>query len=118
MIYIKSWNKKLNGSNYGEWVDVSITREEEVACEVTANMEHNKLMDICIDDARKILLDNGTRNAPKTTKTPEHYGESLASNTPTVMNIAIALFEKRASHTQFYKERKARENFENGNNGD
>jgi len=117
MIYIKSWNKKLNGSNYGEWVDVSITREEEVACEVTAQMEHNKLMDICIDDARKILLDNGTRNAPRTAKSPEDYGKSFASNTPTIMNIAVTLFEKRASHTQFYKERKARDNFDNGNYG-
>ena len=49
----------------------------------------------CVDDAKEIMKDKGLKD----------YQTDL-------VNIAISLFEKRASHSIYWKENKAKEKFD------
>lgn len=95
MAFSKSFPRRSDKSNYPIWEDVSLTKEEELAAEREARVENNKLMKDCLDDAKAILAD----------KQLKHYQADL-------IRIAISLFEKRASHTVWQKERKCRDKFD------
>jgi len=95
MAFSKSFPKIVKGKNYPIWEEVFLTEEEELVEEKRCRIENIKLMKECIDDAKKILRE----------KNLKPYQSDL-------INLAIALFEKRASHSIYYKERKAKEKFD------
>jgi len=95
MGFSKSFPRTLPGSNYPKWEEVSLTPEEEKEQEEKARQDNIKVMKECIDDAKKIFSD-----------------KELKDYQTDVMNAAIALFEKRASHSVYLKENKAKEKFD------
>lgn len=95
MVFKKNFPKKIEGSNYPEWVEVGLTKAEEIEEEALCREENIALMEQCIEDAKKIIVK----------KDLKEYQTDL-------INIAIALFEKRASYSIHYKENRAREKFD------
>ena len=77
-------------------MEIFLTESEEKEIEAEAKKENIKLMKECIDSARKIVEDEGLKPFQKD-----------------IINIAITLFEKQASHTVYWKEKKAKEKFDN-----
>lgn len=94
MAFSKSFPRNVEGSNYPKWEEVSITKEEEKEQEEMARQENINLMKQCIEDAKSLLAEKG-------------YKEYQTD----VVNVAISLFEKRASHSVYWKESKAKEKF-------
>lgn len=73
---------------YPHWEEIFLSDEEEMHLEQEARNVNNNLMKECIEDAKKIAPGLDTAR------------------------IAIALFEKRASHSVYYKERKCKDTFD------
>ncbi|MBW2999354.1 hypothetical protein KY339_01670 [Candidatus Woesearchaeota archaeon] len=96
MAFSKTFPKQIEGSNYPRWEEVFLTEQEELEQEQLAKTENIELMKKCIDDAKAILAEKGLK----------HYQSD-------VVNMAISMFEKRASHTVFWKESKCKEKFDN-----
>lgn len=94
MAFSKSFPRNIEGSNYPKWEEVSITKEEEKEEEEKARDENIKLMKQCIDDAKAIFTDKGCKD----------YQTDI-------INVAVALFEKRSSHSIYWKENKTKEKF-------
>ena len=97
MAFSKSFPKTLPGTNYPVWEEVFLTTEEERKVEEQCKRENFLLMDECLSEAKSLAIKKCTN-------------EDLI-----VSNIAVALFEKRASHVVFLKENKAKEKFEEKN---
>jgi len=95
MAFSKSFPKKSKTSTYPEWEEVTLTDNEEKEQEQNSKSENIKLMKECIDDAKKIITE-----------------KNLKDYQTDIVNIAISLFEKRASHTVYWKENKAKEKFD------
>lgn len=95
MGFSKRFPRQVPGQAYPEWEEIYLTEPEEEFIEQQARKENLRLMDECIEDAKKII-------ARKNLKT---YQTDL-------INMAISLFEKRASHTVYWKEEKAKEKFD------
>jgi hypothetical protein len=95
MVFSKTFPRTVKGSSYPIWEEVSLTTEEESEEEVKARQENIKLMESCIDDARKIMRDKG-----------------LKDYQTDIINMAISLFEKRASHSVYWKERRCKNKFD------
>ena len=95
MVFSKSFPRTVKGSNYPRWEEVSISDEQEREVEQEARHENVRLMKQCIEDAKQIIEDKDLKK----------YQTDL-------INISIALFEKRASHSVFWKESKAKEKFD------
>ena len=72
-----------------------MTEEEEKAVEQESREENVKLFRECIEDAKKIMQE-----------------KSLKDYQTDLVHIAISLFEKRASHSIYWKESKAKEKFD------
>ncbi|MAG16098.1 hypothetical protein CMO88_03485 [Candidatus Woesearchaeota archaeon] len=87
MVFSKRFPKTTEGSVYPKWVEISLTEEEEKEVEQLAREEHVKLFKDCVEDAKKVD-DAGS------------------------ISIALGLFDKRASHVVFLKEKKCKEKFE------
>ena len=100
MAFSKSFPKTLEGSNYPKWEEVFISDEEESLEEQKARQENINLMKECIDDAKKIVEEKQLR---------------MIQSNVSILDIAIALFEKRASHSVYWKERKAKDKFDERN---
>lgn len=96
MTFSKRFPKKSKTSVYPQWEDTYLADEEEKGVEEKARQENINIMDECLADAEKIIRDNGLERSD-------------------VAKLAIALFEKRASHTIWWKERKAKEKFDASN---
>lgn len=94
MVFSKRFPKTTK-KGFTKWVEVKLTDAEEKIEEQRAREENIKLMQECIEDAKRIVKEKSLRR----------YQTDLIS-------IAIALFEKRASHTIYWKERKAKEKFQ------
>ncbi len=92
MAYSKSFPKTIEGSNYPRWEEIYLSEKEEALVDNKARQENFALMKECIDDARKIISDKGLKD----------YQTDIIS-------MAIALFEKRASHAVYHKETFAKE---------
>ena len=95
MGFSKTFPKTIAGSNYPVWEEVFLSEEEETEEEKKCRLENVKLMKECINDAEQILRDSKLKD--------------FQSN---VIDMAIALFEKRASHSVYWKERKAKDKFD------
>lgn len=95
MAFSKNFPRTIKGSTYPQWEEIYLTNEEEEQEEIKARNENNKLAKECIKDSKKIFSELGFK--PYQTD---------------IVNMAIALFEKRASHTIYWKERKAKEKFD------
>jgi DNA helicase TIP49 (TBP-interacting protein) len=95
MAFSKSFPRTVKGSNYPRWEEVFISEEEETKVEHEARLENIRLMKQCIEDAKQIIDE----------KSLKRYQTDL-------INMAIALFEKRASHSVYWKESKAKEKFD------
>jgi len=95
MTFSKRYPKNVPGSSYPEWIEVTLSDEEERIEEETATRENNLLMEHCIDDAKLIL-----------------QTKELQASTHDVIQLATSLFEKRASHAVYWKERKLKEKFD------
>ncbi len=98
MPFSKSYPKTTDKSVYPKWEEVFLSEEEEKEQEKLCRKENLRLMQECIEDAKKIMTARG-----------------LKDYQTDVINIAISLFEKRASHQVFWKETKAKEKFDEGN---
>ncbi|MDD5177678.1 MAG: hypothetical protein PHT54_00120 [Candidatus Nanoarchaeia archaeon] len=94
MAFSKSFPKK--GTRYPEWEEVYLTLEEEIEQEKLSRKENINLMKQSIEDAKSILTE-----------------KKLKPYQSDVINMAIALFGKTASHQIYWKEGKAKEKFDN-----
>ncbi|SRR3989338_3128369 len=95
MSFSKSFPRTVKGSPYPRWEEVFISEEEERAEEDKCRVENLRIMDQCIEDAKKIMAN-----------------KSLKPYQTDLINTAIALFEKRASHSVYWKERKSKDKFD------
>lgn len=95
MTFTKNFPKQIKGSPYTKWEEISLTEQEELEEEQRSRIENIKLMKECMEDARIIMKDKGLKD----------YQTDLVA-------IAIALFEKRASHSIFFKEKRAKKKFD------
>ena len=98
MAFQKSFPRRTDKSVYPRWEEVELTDEEELKTEESARHHNTSLMEECIEDSKKLLLKKG-----------------LQEDKQTVIKIAIALFEKRASHQVWWKEKAAKEKFDSIN---
>lgn len=97
MAFSKTFPKTIPGSTYPIWEEVFLTTPEEQQVEEQCNRENYLLMDQCVQEAKSLAIKNGINS-----------DENIA-------RIAVALFEKRASHVVFWKESKAKEKFDEKN---
>ena len=97
MPFSKTFPKTLPGSNYPVWEEVSLTEEEDISISEKCRKENFKILDECLQDAKMMAIKNA-------------INEDVI-----VSNLAVALFEKRASHEVFWKESRAKEKFDAGN---
>lgn len=95
MVYSKSFPRTTDKSTYPIWEEVRLTDLEEKEQEIRTRKENIILMKECIDDAKKIIMD-----------------KNLKDYQTDIIHMAISLFEKRASHSVYYKEEKAKEKFD------
>lgn len=95
MAFSKSFPRTIEGSSYPRWEEIQITEQEEKKQEEKARKENIKLMKECLDDAKSIFAEKGYKD----------YQTDI-------VNAAISLFEKRASHSIYWKESKAKEKFD------
>jgi hypothetical protein len=98
MAFSKSFAKTTEKSVYPKWVEVYLTEEEEREEEKKCRVENVRLMKECLEDARKIFA-----------------SEKLKGYETSLITLTIALFEKRASHSVYWKENKAKEKFDKKN---
>ena len=95
MAFSKSFPRTVEGSNYPRWEEVYLSESEEQEEDKKCREENIEMMKECLEDAKKIFVDSRLKD--------------FQTN---VISIAIALFEKRASHSVFWKESKAKEKFD------
>jgi len=95
MTFSKQFPKNVEGSNYTRWIEVYLDEAEERDIENKAREENVQLMKECIKDAKRMIKE-----------------EFLNEEQSDIVKFAIALFEKRASHTVHFKETKAKEKFD------
>ena len=95
MVFTKSFPRTSDKSVYPKWEEITLTESEENDQENLARKENIAKMKECIDDAKSIL-----------------ELKELKMYQTDMINLAISLFEKRASHEVYYKESKAKEKFD------
>jgi len=95
MAFSKTFPRNIKGVTYPQWEEVFLTEKEEQEEEQRSRLESIKLMKECLGDADKIVSELNLKR--------------FQSN---LVSIALALFEKRASHTIYYKENRAKEKFD------
>lgn len=94
MVFSKTFPKTVPGSNYPVWEEIVLTEYEERAVSEQCRAENFQLLDECIRDAKSLAIKN------------------TINEDEIIAGLAIALFEKRASHEVFWKESKAKEKFD------
>jgi hypothetical protein len=82
------------GTKFTTWEEIELTEEEEKEQEAKAREENIRLMQECIDQAKKIITDKG-----------------LKPYQSDVVAMSIALFEKISSHQVYWKEKRAKDKF-------
>jgi len=93
MVFSKSFPRTLKGSSYPIWEEIFLTEEEERYEEQKCREDNLNIIKECIDDAKNIIREKGLE-------------------TKDACSIAITLFEKRASHSVYYKEARAKNKFD------
>ncbi|MBS3168957.1 hypothetical protein J4210_00605 [Candidatus Woesearchaeota archaeon] len=94
MAFSKTFPRTIQGSSYPLWEEVYLTEEEERQAEECCKQENFQLMDEALREARMLAIKHGINEDLIRTK------------------LAIALFEKRASHVVFWKESLAKDKFD------
>lgn len=97
MAFSKTFPKTVPGSNYPQWEEVFLTEEEEKLVEEDCRKKNLIILDECLQEAKMLAIKNRMNEEAH------------------VVKLAIALFEKRASHLIFWKEMRAKEKFETKN---
>jgi hypothetical protein len=95
MSFSKSFPRTTEKSTYPVWEEIYLSDDEEKEVDLETKNESISLMKECISDAKQIILDNGLKD----------YQSD-------VISMSISLFEKRASHSVFKKEQKAKDKFD------
>lgn len=95
MAFRKRFPKDVPTSPYPQWVTVELTKEQEEQLEEKTRDENVSLMQECLSDAKELVEAQG-----------------LKDYQTDVVNIAISLFEKRASHLAYHKEEFAYDQFQ------
>ena len=96
MAFVKSFPRVMERQGkYPEWEEVALTPEEEREQELMARIENVNLIKECLGEANELMKE-----------------KNLKPFQTDVVNIALTMFEKRASHNVYWKERKCREKFE------
>ena len=95
MVFSKRMPKDVKGSPYPKWIEVGLTDIEEKEQELASRKENLRLVKECIEDAKGVVKELNLK--------PYQTG---------LVNLGIALFDKRASHTVFWKESKIKEKFD------
>ncbi|MEA2036868.1 MAG: hypothetical protein U9O94_05130 [Nanoarchaeota archaeon] len=98
MVFSKSFPRTIEGSAYPKWEEVFLTDEEEREIEQRAVEENIEIMKECIDDAKALIEQKGFKG----------FKEDI-------LTVATPLFEKRASHTVYWKENRCKEKFDGMN---
>ena len=93
MGFSKKFPREKEGSNYPVWEEIFLDEIEDKSADQECRKENKELMKECINDAREISKD-------------------LKDYQSDIIHLAIALFEKRASHSIYWKESKAKEKFD------
>ena len=99
MPFSKSFPKTTDKTIYPKWEEVYLSEAEEKSIESEAHKENLHLMQECVQDAKKLFAE-----------------EKLKDFQSDVIQAAIALFEKRASHVVFWKELRCKEKFDKEHN--
>ena len=94
-MFSRSFPRNIEGSVYPRWEEVFLSDGEERNVEDKLKIKNIELMKECLKDAQVILLE-------------KRFDFSHSD----VINVAIALFEKRASHVVYAKEEKTKEKFD------
>lgn len=94
MAFSKSFPRTIPGSNFPLWEEVFLTEKEEQEVEEACRKENFRLLDDCLQEAKMIAI------------------KQSLNQEEIVARLAVALFEKKASHIIFWKESKAKEKFE------
>lgn len=95
MGFSKSYAKTTDKSVYPKWVEIILTEQEESDAESLCREKNILTMKQCIEDARLIVKDH-----------------KLFEAQANIVQIALSLFDKRASHEVFFKENKTKEKFD------
>lgn len=94
MAFSKTFPRNVKGSPYPIWEEVFLSAAEDKGQEELCRKKNIELMKQCIDDAKAIMKD-----------------KQLKDFQTDMVNMSIALFEKRASHEIYWKEDRAKEKF-------
>jgi len=95
MSFSKSFPRTNEKSSYPVWEEIILTSEEELNIERLANSENVKLMEKCLVAAKDLISKN-----------------NLKEYQTDIVNLAISLFEKRASHLVYWKEAECKKKFD------
>jgi hypothetical protein len=95
MGFSKTFPRTVKGTSYPQWEEIFLTSPEEAEVDEQARQENLGLMRECIKDAESLISELRLKR----------FQTSL-------LQIAIALFEKRASHSVYHRENRAKEKFD------
>jgi hypothetical protein len=95
MPFSKSFPRVTDKSIYPVWEEIFLSDEEEQLEEQKCKEENVRVMKECIDDAKKLIEEKGFKG----------FKEDI-------LTVAAKLFEKRAAHSVYWKESKAKEKFD------
>lgn len=98
MVFSKSFPRTVDGSAYPKWEEIFLSEDEERDMEQRARHDNIHIMKECIDDAKALIEERGFKG----------FKEDI-------LKAAIPLFEKRASHTVYWKESRCKEKFDSVN---
>ncbi len=94
MPFSKTFPRTKPDSSYPIWEEMYLTEEEEKQVEAACRRTNFRILEECLEDAKSLAIKKAINTEETTTQ------------------LAIALFEKRASHEVFWKENKAKEKFD------
>jgi len=95
MAFSKSFPRTTDKSVYPVWEEIVLSDDEEREVEEKCRKENIEIMKECIDDAKRIIEEKGFKG----------FKEDI-------LTVATKLFDKRASHSVYWKENKAKEKFD------
>jgi len=94
MVFSRKFPRDIKGSPYPVWEEVELSKQEEEAVDNETRNVNFELMKECLEDAKSIM---------KTKDLKDFQTDRV--------NLAIALFEKRASHSVYGKEEAVKDKF-------
>ncbi len=95
MAFSRRFPRDVKGSPYPVWEEVYLSTEEEAKLEQDARENGLKVMRECLHDAEEIVK-----------------GQGMKDFQTNVVQLAISLFEKRASHAVYWKEEAVKDKFD------